>query len=211
MYEDIILFIELLNPETIIKYGGIVLLLLIIFAETGLFFGFFLPGDSLLFIAGLLSDSEYLDQPVGVLIILLIIAAVSGTCVGFFFGQWAEQYLKHRKENFFYKRKYLDMANNFYQKHGMTAFIVGRFLPIIRTFIPILAGLIRVKFSSFLVYNIVGAAAWIIPLVLAGHWLGNIFPNLIHNVEFVILGMVILTSIPVIISYRKHRNNPLVL
>ena len=98
---------ELLNPEFLIRYGGLTLLLLIVFAETGLFFGFFLPGDSLLFIAGLLSDSEYIDLPVGVLVILIVIAAVSGTSVGYYFGKWAGFKLKDKKENFFYKKHVL--------------------------------------------------------------------------------------------------------
>ena len=130
---------ELVNPEALIQYGGLVLLLLIIFAETGVFFGFFLPGDSLLFAAGLLAESPYLDTPVTILIILLIAAAVSGTCVGYAVGRWAKSYLQHRKDNFFYRKKYIELTESFYQRHGMMAFVLGRFLPIVRTFVPILA------------------------------------------------------------------------
>ncbi|HZI23815.1 MAG TPA: VTT domain-containing protein, partial [Chryseolinea sp.] len=128
---------ELANPEALIQYGGLVLLLLIIFAETGIFFGFFLPGDSLLFAAGLLSESEYLDTPVTVLIVLLIAAAVLGTTVGYGVGRWAKNYLEHRADNFFYRKKYIEMTEAFYQRHGMMAFVLGRFLPIVRTFVPI--------------------------------------------------------------------------
>jgi len=197
---------DLFNPEMIIRYGGLTLLLIIIFAETGIFFGFFLPGDSLLFVAGLLTNSEFIDQPVGILILLLIIAAVSGTTVGYLFGNWAEVYLKKRKENFFYKKKYLDMAQSFYQKYGMMAFIVGRFLPIIRTFVPILAGIVKIGFGKFLFYNLLGATLWIVSMVMSGYLLGNIFPNLINYIEYVIIGLIIITAIPVVISYRKHRN-----
>ena len=123
-----VLFLEFFNPQNIIQYGGLALLLFVIFAETGLFFGFFLPGDSLLFVAGLLSTSKYIDQPVGILIVLLVIAAFAGTTVGYFFGLVAKKCIKRRKEkeNFFFKQKYLDMAQDFYKRYGMMAFIVGR-------------------------------------------------------------------------------------
>lgn len=202
-----VLFIEFFNPQNIIQYGGLALLLFVIFAETGLFFGFFLPGDSLLFVAGLLSSSKYIDQPVGILIILLVIAAFTGTCVGYFFGLLAKQYIKHRKENFFFKQKYLDTAQDFYKRYGMMAFIVGRFLPIVRTFVPILAGIVKIDFKKFLFYNFMGAVLWITTLVMAGHWLGNMFPTLIDNVELIIVALIVVTAIPVIISYRR-RNTP---
>lgn len=200
------LFIEFFNPQNIIQYGGLALLLFIIFAETGLFFGFFLPGDSLLFVAGLLSNSKYIDQPVGLLIIMLIIAAFTGTCVGYFFGIWAKRYFRPKKENFFFKQKYLDMAQDFYKRYGMMAFIVGRFLPIVRTFVPILAGIVKIEFKKFLFYNLLGAIAWVTTLVMAGHWLGNMFPAIIDNVELIIVVLIVVTSIPVIISYRKNHD-----
>ncbi|MFZ6013921.1 MAG: hypothetical protein ACOYXT_26515, partial [Bacteroidota bacterium] len=103
-------FLESINPENIIQYGGLGLLLLIIFAETGIFFGFFLPGDSLLFVAGLLSDTEYLDINVAVLIILLILAAVSGSTAGYFTGRWAGSYLSKKKDSLFFKKRYLDVT-----------------------------------------------------------------------------------------------------
>jgi membrane-associated protein len=196
---------ELLNPEMLIRYGGLTLLLIIVFAETGLFFGFFLPGDSLLFIAGLLSDSEYIDQPVGILIVLIVIAAVSGTSVGYYFGKWAGFKLKDKKENFFYKKKYLEMADHFYQRYGLMAFVVGRFLPIVRTFIPILSGMVRVPFPKFLFYNVIGAVCWVTSMVMLGHWLGNLIPDLINYIEYIIVLMIIITAIPVIITYRRNR------
>jgi membrane-associated protein len=201
-----VLFLEFFNPQNIIQYGGLALLLFVIFAETGLFFGFFLPGDSLLFVAGLLSTSKYIDQPVGLLIIMLVVAAFAGTCVGYFFGLWAKKYFKNRKENFFYKQKYLDMAQDFYKRYGMMAFIVGRFLPIVRTFVPILAGIVKIDFRKFLFYNFMGAVLWITTLVMAGYWLGNMFPLLIDNVELIIVGLIVVTAVPVIISYRKRHD-----
>ena len=204
--EDLLAYLfDILNPETIIRYGGLTLLLIIVFAETGLFFGFFLPGDSLLFIAGLLSDSEYIDQPVWLLIVMLVIAAVSGSSVGYYFGAWTGLRLKNKKENLFYKRKYLEMTENFYQKHGLMAFILGRFLPIIRTFVPILSGVIRIPFGKFFLFNVVGAVCWIVTMVMAGHLLGNAIPNLIDHIEYIVVGLVIVTAIPVIITYRRNR------
>jgi membrane-associated protein len=206
MMPTVLLFVDLLNPEEIIKWGGLALLLFIIFAETGLFFGFFLPGDSLLFIAGLFSGTEYLDVNVWLMILLLVIAAISGTCVGYAFGRWAENYLRTRKENFFYKRKYLDMAQEFYSRYGMMAFILGRFLPIVRTFVPILAGMVRIEFGKFLFFNIVGAAIWIIVMVMAGNILGNAFPSITEHLEIIVVGMVLLSAVPVVLSWFRHRS-----
>jgi membrane-associated protein len=197
--------LDLFHPQTLIQYGGLALLLFIIFAETGLFFGFFLPGDSLLFVAGLLSTSKYIDQPVWLLIIFLVIAAFSGTCVGYWFGAWAKKYFKPKEENLFYKPRYIDMARDFYRRYGMMAFIVGRFLPIVRTFVPILAGIVKIDFKKFLLYNFLGATLWIVSLVMAGYWLGNMFPALIDNVEFIIVTLIVVTAIPVILSFRRNR------
>src|SRR5690606_2907442 len=133
-FVNILAIFDSFNPENIIQYGGLGLLLLIIFAETGVFFGFYLPGDSLLVVAGL-SNEKYLQTPVGLLIVLLIIAAVSGSTVGYLTGRWAGTYLKNRKDTWYFKKKYLDITQAFYDKHGMMAFILGRFLPIVRTFV----------------------------------------------------------------------------
>ena len=145
---------EFFNPESIIRYGGLALLLLVIFTETGVFFGFFLPGDSLVFVAGLLSGSPYLQFNILVLWPLLVVSAAAGSMVGYWFGKRAENYLAHRKENFFYKKKYLDMTHGFYDRYGMWAFIMGRFLPIIRTFVPIFAGLANINYNKFILFNI---------------------------------------------------------
>jgi membrane-associated protein len=205
-YMNILVFLDSFNPENIIQYGGLSLLLLIIFAETGVFFGFFLPGDSLLFVAGLLSDTEYLDMPVALLIILLIIAAVSGSTVGYFTGRWAGAYLVNRKDTWFFKKKYLDVTQAFYQKHGMMAFILGRFLPIVRTFVTILAGMVKINFPKFLIFNFLGASIWIIVMVLSGHFLGRAFPGITTYLEVIVVGMILLSAIPVVITWFKNRN-----
>lgn len=198
-------FSEIFNPETLIQYGGLVLLLAIIFAETGIFFGFFLPGDSLLFAAGLLSESPYLDTPIWMLILLLIAAAVTGTTVGYGVGRWAKIYLQNRTDNFFYRKRYIEMTESFYQKHGMMAFVLGRFLPIVRTFVPILAGMTHINFQKFLIYNLLGAAIWVVTMVMAGYLLGNAFPKLIEYLEYIVFGMVLLTTIPLVVSFIRSK------
>ncbi len=202
-----LLFLDFLNPESIIQYGGFALLIVIIFAETGVFFGFFLPGDSLLFIAGLLSDTEYIDVHVSVMIPVLIVAAVAGSTTGYFTGKWAGNYLKNRKENFFFKKKYLDMTHEFYERHGMMAFILGRFLPIIRTFVTILAGTVNINFTKFFIYNVVGATLWISSMVMAGHWLGKIFPDLPDYLELIVAGMILISAVPVVITWWRAKRN----
>lgn len=193
------------QPQAIIEYGGIALLLLVVFIETGIFFGFFLPGDSLLFVAGILSDSPYIDLPIWLLAILVIIAAVAGTAVGYLSGYWAKGFLDRRRETFFYRKSYLELADRFYQRHGMKAFILGRFLPIIRTFVPILAGMVRVNFKTFLFYNILGAIIWATSLIFAGHWIGNAFPAVVENLELIIVGMILLSGLPIFLSWWKYR------
>ncbi len=205
-FMNVLAFLENFNPETIIQFGGISLLLLIIFAETGVFFGFFLPGDSLLFVAGLLADTEYLDMHVSLLIILLIIAAVSGSFVGYLTGKWAGFYLLNRKDSFFFKKKYIDVTQAFYQKHGMMAFILGRFLPVVRTFVTILAGMAKIDFPKFLLFNLLGATIWIVTMVLSGHFLGRIFPNITSYLEIIVISMILVSAIPVVITWFRNRN-----
>lgn len=205
-FMNVLAFLDTFNPETLIQFGGLWLLLLIIFAETGVFFGFFLPGDSLLFVAGLLADTEYLDINISLLIILLIIAAVSGSLVGYLTGKWAGFYLLNRKDSFFFKKKYIDITQAFYQKHGMMAFILGRFLPVVRTFVTILAGMAKIDFTKFLIFNFLGASIWIITMVLAGHFLGRLFPNITSYLEIIVIAMILISAIPVIITWFRNRN-----
>jgi membrane-associated protein len=206
-YLNILAFLDSINPEHLIQVGGLGLLLLIIFAETGVFFGFFLPGDSLLFVAGLMSgDPKYLDINVALLIVLLIIAAVSGSLVGYFTGRWAGNYLANKKDSLFFKKKYIDITQAFYQKHGMMAFILGRFLPVVRTFVTILAGMARIDFPKFLLFNFLGASIWIIVMVLSGHFLGRMFPQITSYLEIIVIGMILISAIPVVITWFKNKN-----
>ncbi|HMJ71445.1 MAG TPA: VTT domain-containing protein [Cyclobacteriaceae bacterium] len=198
-------FLDVFSPEEIIRFGGVTLLLLIVFCETGIFFGFFLPGDSLLFTAGLLTNHRILDVPVWELILLVTIAAVAGSTVGYMTGRWTHGYLSKRKENFFYKKEYMDMTRAFYRKYGAMAFIMGRFLPVVRTFVTIMSGMVRIDFKIFFIFNVIGVAIWVITMVLSGYMLGNIFPNILDYIEIIVIGMIVITAIPIILQFRKHR------
>ena len=196
---------ESLSPETIIRIGGVALLVIVVFAETGLFFGFFLPGDSLLFTAGLLCKSQWISLSPQELIPLLIVAATLGTACGFFFGRWAGDFFSQRKENFFYRKKYVDLTQEYFQKHGMMAFVFGRFIPIVRTFLPILAGIAKINVKKFWVYNLLGATLWVISVVMTGYWLGRIFPQLIDYIGLIALIMIAISTLPLLISVINNR------
>ncbi len=203
--ENISAISDFFNPEYIIRYGGIMLLLLVIFTETGVFFGFFLPGDSLVFVAGILAESGFLDMNIFLLWALMVVAASTGSMLGYWFGSRAGNYLANRKENFFYKRRYLDMTRSFYDKYGVSAFILGRFLPIIRTFVPIFAGLAHINYNKFILFNIIGATIWISTMLFAGYALGNMFPALTDHLESIVFGMIVLSTIPVLVAWIRQR------
>jgi membrane-associated protein len=199
-------FINIFKPETIINYGGVYLLIFVIFAETGLFFGFFLPGDSLLFTAGLLASSGIIEMNVYLLTAFLCIAAILGNYVGYYFGKRLGLRLYDRKDSLLYKKKYLTMTEDFYNRHGGMALIFGRFLPIIRTFAPILAGVINMNLLKFSFYNVAGSILWVFSFVLGGYYLGKAFPGLKDYLEYVVVALIIITAIPVIQTVRKERS-----
>lgn len=198
---------QLTNPESIIHYGGLWLLLFVVFAETGLFIGFFLPGDSLIFISGLLCATKphLLNISIFWLIILLISSAVIGNIVGYWFGKKTGENLFQKKDTFLFRKKHLETTKLFYEKHGGKSLILGRFLPIIRTFAPILAGVIKVDFKLFMIYNIAGASLWIISLTSIAFFLGIEFPQTENYIGYIVIGLIIITTIPVLITYLKNR------
>ncbi|MBS1507103.1 MAG: VTT domain-containing protein [Bacteroidetes bacterium] len=196
---------ESLSPETIIRIGGVALLLIVVFAETGLFFGFFLPGDSLLFTAGLFCQTDFIKLSPEVLILLLILAATLGTATGYFFGRWAGDFFSHRKENFFYRKKYVELTQEYLQKHGMMAFVFGRFIPVVRTFLPILAGIAKINVQKFWVYNLLGATLWVVSVVMAGYWLSQLFPNLTNYLGLIAIIMIAVSTLPVVVSVIKKK------
>lgn len=206
---------DLLNPEFYIKMGGFWLILFIIFAETGLFIGFFLPGDSLLFVSGIYAveivkesigstGSDFLDT--SILASAVAVAAIIGNEVGYWFGLKAGPALYKREDSFLFKKKYLFQAHDFFEQHGALAVIMARFLPIVRTFTPIVAGIVKMDKTRFLIDNIVGAFLWSFSLIFAGHYLDALFKNqfdidLKSHLEIIILIIVLITTLPLILKF----------
>lgn len=199
-------FQHLIDPVKLLREGGFYLLLFVIFAETGLFFGFFLPGDYLLFLAGMFVATNKLDVSIYILIAGLITAAVGGNFVGYWFGKRTGPVLYQREDSFFFKKKYLKSAEIYYRKQGAFALIMGRFIPIVRTFAPIIAGIVRLDFNKFAFYNISGAFLWITSLTLLGFYLGRSFEQEINDyLLYIIIGFILITAIPLIVTYLKRK------
>lgn len=197
---------HLIDPEKLLKGGGFYLVVFVIFAETGLFFGFFLPGDYLLFLAGMFVATGRLDVNIYVLVFTLIVAAISGNFTGYWFGKKTGPLLYKRKDTFFFKKKYLIAAEKYYRKQGAFALIMGRFVPIVRTFAPIFAGVVKLDVKKFAFYNIVGAIIWIASLTLLGYFLGKRFAHQIEEyLVYIILGFILITTIPLIIAFVKKK------
>ncbi|MCQ6960496.1 DedA family protein [Mucilaginibacter aquariorum] len=196
---------NLTDAQSILSSGGFYLLLIVVFAETGLFFGFFLPGDYLLFLAGLLSAAGIIQVPIYTLVLSLIAAGVLGNYTGYWFGYRTGPVLFNRNDSFFFKKRYIAVAEEFYAKYGGMALILGRFFPIVRTFAPIFAGVVRVDLKKFTIYNIVGSVAWVTTLTLTGYFLGRRFPELKDYLQYIVLGLIIITSIPLIIAFVRKR------
>ena len=206
---------DLLNPEFYIKMGGFWLILFIIFAETGLFVGFFLPGDSLLFVSGIYAV-EIVDQAIGstgsdfldttILATAIAIAAVIGNEVGYWFGRKTGPALYKKEDTFLFKKKYLFQAHDFFEEHGALAVIMARFLPVVRTFTPIVAGIVKMDKTRFLIDNIIGAFLWSFSLIFAGHYLDRLFMDqfgidLKSHLEMIIIIIVLITTVPIIVKF----------
>lgn len=193
-------FKHILNPEWIIANGGYYLILAIIFAETGLFIGFFLPGDSLLFVAGIYAEllaESFFNMPLVVMMTIIAIMGVLGNIVGYWFGRKTGPILFKRKDSFLFKKKHLWQAKEVYDKYGGGAIFVARFLPIVRTFAPIIAGIVGMERKKFMFWNIVGSFTWVFSLMLAGHFLDKAFPTLKNHLEWIIVIIVVITTLPV--------------
>lgn len=186
------------------QYGAWVYLLLfaIIFCETGLVVTPFLPGDSLLFVAGALAAAGGLD--VHLLALLLVAAAVLGNTVNYSVGYLLGPKVFHWEQSRFFNRKALERAHAFYEKHGGKTIVITRFLPIFRTFAPFVAGIGRMAYLRFTVYNVAGALAWVVLLLYAGYWFGNV-PLVKQNLSWVIVGIIVLSLAPLALEYFRHR------
>ena len=209
---------QLFQPQYYIENGGLWLLLFVVFAETGLFFGFFLPGDSLLFVAGIYSaplaaqifasDNEWLN--LFIIFSFISAAGILGNYVGYQIGNKVGPAMYDWKENIFFKKKYLVQAQNFYEKHGGRAIVIARFIPIVRTFAPIVAGIVKMDKAKFTYFNVVGCLAWVASMLCAGHFLQAYVLNqfqfdLKKHLEIIVLVIVFVTTAPVIFQVIKHR------
>ena len=218
---------QLLQPQWYIENGGLWFIVFAIFAETGLFAGFFLPGDSLLFVTGIFSN-ELVKTGLGIdagntfvnlliLSVIISLAGIAGNFVGYWFGRKSGTFLFERKDTFFFKKKYLFQAKDFYYKHGGAAIIMARFLPIVRTFAPIVAGIVGMDKKKFTYYNVVGSLAWVFSMLFSGHYLQKLFESqfnfdLKQHLELIVIGIVLITTAPVIIklffSRKKTTDTP---
>jgi membrane-associated protein len=231
---------QLLQPQFYIENGGLWLLLFVVFAETGLFAGFFLPGDSLLFVAGIyaheMETAKGIEPGLGyqflklfgmdnnysywvdlfVLAALISVAGILGNMLGYWTGRKFGPNMYHWKDRWFFKKRYLHEAHDFYEKHGGGAIVVARFIPIVRTFAPIVAGIVGMEKKKFYFYNVVGCIAWVVSMIFAGFflqkWIYAQFGfDLKKHLEIIVLGIVLVTTAPVIIKLmgsKKKKNVP---
>jgi membrane-associated protein len=192
------------NLIILIKASGLLGLFAIIFAESGLFIGFFLPGDSLIFTAGLLASQGYLN--IWILVPILFIAAVLGDNFGYAFGRKVGPMIFKKEESLLFNKKNLDYANAFYNEHGSKTLILARFMPVVRTFAPILAGVGKMEYKKFFSYNLIGGALWTTSLPLLGYFLGKEVPNIDKYLLPIILLIIFLSVLPSVIHIIRLRH-----
>ena len=200
---DLFLYLDVHLNELIVQYGAVtyIILFMVIFAETGLVITPFLPGDSLLFAAGTFAAIGSLD--VTLLFVLLAMAAISGDTVNYWIGHYIGPKV-FRKETKFIRKKYLERTHNFYEKHGGKTIIIARFVPIIRTFAPFVAGVGAMTYSKFILYNVVGGIVWVVVFVFGGYYFGNI-PAVKNNFSLVIIVIVLISVLPGFTEFIRHR------
>jgi len=196
-------FLFLTDVQAIIGWGGTVLVCTIVFVETGLFVGFFLPGDSLLVTAGIFAASGHIN--LFALLTVGSICAVLGDQVGYAIGRRAGQALYSRPDSRFFKRKHLDRTRAFYEKYGAKAIVLARFVPVVRTFAPAVAGTVRMNYRRFVTYNVVGGVLWIFSMTLVGYCLGSYIPDIERHMHIVIAIVIFLSILPVIFEVVRAR------
>lgn len=198
-------FQYLLNSEEIIRTGGLIVITLIVYIENGIFFGFFLPGDYLLFLSGVFAGTKLLNVPLWLLVLCIFSAAVLGSLTGYLTGYYFGGRLQNRPDSLFFKQKYIQNTREAFEKYGSSALIVARFLPIVRTFAPILSGLIHMRFQLFMLYNVIGGAVWVLVLVGGGFFFGERFPWIVDYVQWIIVFFLAVTTFTVVKGYLNAR------
>ena len=199
-------FDRLRDLPALVQWAGYVGLTAIIFTETGLLIGFFLPGDSLLVTAGLLCSQPEFGLNVYILGLLLTVAAIVGDTVGYKIGQVSGPRIFTREESLLFRRAHLLKAQAFYEKHGGKTIIIARFIPIIRTFAPVVAGVGQMQYRSFLAYNVIGGVLWVWSMLFTGYFLGRLVPGIDQHIEKVILVVIFLSILPGIIAWLRERS-----
>lgn len=194
-----------LNTEAIITAVGYAGLFAIIFAESGLLFGFFLPGDSLAFTAGLLAATGALN--LAILLCLLPVAAVLGDSAGYWFGAFIGPRIFIKEDSFFFSKKHVARSEAFYEKYGARALVLARFVPVVRTFVPVLAGVGSMRYRTFIIYNIIGAVLWAGGITLLGYFLGRTFPAIEHYLTLAIAVVIILSLVPIAREWLQYRRD----
>jgi len=200
------LFHTLYDVEGLIRWGGTFLVCFIVFIETGFFVGFFLPGDSLLVTAGVFAAAGHLR--LFWLFLLVPLCAISGDQLGYWVGRAAGQALYRREDSFFFRRSHLQRAHDFYEKYGGKTVILARFVPIIRTFCPPVAGAARMPYRRYVFFDIFGGFFWVGSMVFGGYFLGRSIPNINRRIHWVILVVVVLSLLPAVITARRARRSP---
>lgn len=192
------------NLDELIRWGGYTLLAAIVFAETGLLAGFFLPGDSLLVTAGLLASGDGILN-IWWLIALLSLAAVAGDSTGYAIGYHLGPRLFTREDSRWFHKDHLRRTQTFYEKYGVKTIVLARFVPIVRTFAPTVAGVGRMRYRTFLLFNVIGGAGWVLSMTLIGYFLGRAIPDIERHVHWVITVVIIVSFIPILREWRHSR------
>ena len=190
--------------DDLIRWGGYLVLVVIVFTETGLLVGFFLPGDSLLITAGLVAAAGGLD--IWLLNALLIVAAIVGDSVGYAIGYRTGPRIFRKEESRWFSRRHLIRTREFYERHGGKTIVLARFIPIIRTFAPVVAGVGRMEYRRFLFYNVFGGLGWVVSLTWAGYLLGQTIPNIDRHIHLVVGVVILLSVLPIGIEWWKARS-----
>lgn len=191
------------NLIHLIKSIGYIGIFSIVFAESGLFFGFFLPGDSLLFTAGFLASQNFFN--LYFLLAGMAVCAILGDNVGYWFGAKVGSKIFHKQNSLFFKQEYIRRAESFYKKYGRTTIILARFIPIVRTFAPIVAGVGKMNYPTFIVFNIIGGLLWTVIMTLAGFYLSKVFPGIENNLFYVVLAIIFISVIPPVFHVAREK------
>jgi membrane-associated protein len=197
------LFHKIYDVESLVRVGGIIGLSVIVFTETGLLIGFFLPGDSLLVTAGLFAARGDLHLPT--LLVALSLASIAGDTVGYNIGARAGPKLFNRQNSLLFNRKHLITTKEFYERHGPFTIVIARFVPILRTFAPVVAGIGAMEYKRFLAYNVVGGFGWVLLTVLGGYFLGQMVPNIHDHLHKVIAVVIVLSLLPAVIKVAREK------